>query len=499
MRISYFFIALIFLATNTLKAQSAEQFRSAAASALEAFDTPGFSVGVIKDGKVVLSEGFGTRTLGKQESVDGSTIYAIASNSKAFISTAIARLHVEGKLDLDKPVQTYLPYFKLYDEYVSQHTTVRDLLCHRVGLGTFSGDAIWYKSEKSASDIIKQIQYLPQAYEWRSGYGYTNLMFITAGEVIKAVTGQGWSEYIRENFLTPLQMDRTQTTVAALVDMANVATPHITHRDNLPIAMVPWEAAGAAGGILSSTDDMLKWLDIQLNPDRAEMKGIFPKSARDQTMKPHNPIGGDNFYSAGLGWFLYVKNGQKMVTHGGGYDGMYSRVLMIPEQNIGIVVLTNSMTGLSSAVANYIRDSYLGADTSGWLDEAVNREMEGREIWKNKFIEPQSNRIAGTLPSIDKTMMVGKYEDPLYGQISVESDDKEKLSLRFEGAPALSANLSHWHYDTWKIDWDEEHAWFDFGTVQFILDNNRKVKSLQFEVPNDDIFFEEIHMKALEK
>ena len=498
-RIVYFFLASIFLAPFSLQAQSVEQFREAAESALEAFDTPGFSVGIIKDGKVVLSEGFGTRTMGKQEDVNGSTLYAIASNSKAFISTAIARLHVEGKLDLDEAVQTYLPYFKLYDEYVSQHTTIRDLLCHRVGLGTFSGDAIWYKTEKSAEDIIRQIQYLPQAYEWRAGYGYTNLMFITAGEVIKAVTGQHWSDYIRENFLTPLQMDRTQTTVSALTGMDNIATPHITHRDNLPIAMAPWEASGAAGGILSSTDDMLKWLDVQLNPGVAEDNGIFPKAARTLTMKPHNAIGGDNFYSAGLGWFLYVKDGQRMVTHGGGYDGMYSRVLMIPEKNIGVVVLTNSMTGLSSAVANYIRDTYLDSDTSGWLDRATKQELEGHEIWKAKFIKPQASRISGTTPSIDKTLMIGNYQDPLYGKVSVELKDKGNLSINFKGAPALSAHLSHWHYDTWKIDWNEEHAWFDFGTVQFILDNNRNVKSLQFEVPNDDIFFEEINLNATEK
>jgi CubicO group peptidase (beta-lactamase class C family) len=496
-RITSFLISFLFVITSGLQAQSTEQFHKAAMSALEAFDTPGFSVGIIKDGEVIMSTGFGTRTNNRVEPVDGATIYAIASNSKAFIATAIARLHEEGKLDLDAPVQQYLPYFKLYDGYVSQHTTVRDLLCHRVGLGTYSGDALWYKSEKSAEEIIKQIQHLPQAYEWRAGYGYTNLMFITAGEVIKAVTGQRWSEYVQSNFLDPLKMNRTQTSVRKLTGLDNIATPHITHRDNMPIAMAPWEASGAAGGILSSTDDMLKWLNVQLNPGKAEEAGIFSKAARNQCMTPHNAIRKDNFYSAGLGWFLYMKGSQTIVTHGGGYDGMYSRVIMIPEMNIGIVVLTNSMTGLSSAVANYIRDSYLELETTDWLEKAIKAEEASRTKWQDKFTGPKEKRVLGTSSTVEHTEIIGKYYDPLYGNIEVSSDNKGVLTLDFEGAPALSTTLSHWHYDTWEIKWEEEHAWFDFGTVQFILDNNQKVSSLLFHVPNDDIFFEEIHAKAI--
>ena len=163
-------------------AQTATEFRAAAQAALEAFEVPGFSVGIIKDGEIVMAEGFGTRTAGKAEKVDGNTLFAIASNTKAFVASSIVKLHLEGKLDLDAPVRDYLPYFQVYDAYVSDHMIVRDLLCHRAGLGTFSGDVIWYKSALSAEQVIRQIMHLPQAYEWRAGYGYSNLMFITAGE-----------------------------------------------------------------------------------------------------------------------------------------------------------------------------------------------------------------------------------------------------------------------------------------------------------------------------
>ncbi len=314
---------LLWCCSTLLVAQTREQIVHDAQAALAAFDTPGFAVGVIKDGKVLVSQGFGTRTVGQQQPVDGATLFAIASNTKAFIGTAITKLHLEGKLDLDAPVQTYLPYFRLYDPYVSSHTTVRDLLCHRVGLGTFSGDAIWYKSDKRAEDIIRQIQYLPQAYDWRAGYGYTNLMFITAGEVIRSVTGQSWAAYVRDNFLTPLGMARTQTSVAPLATIGNVATPHVTHRNNLPLQMAPWEASGAAGGIISSSDDMLKWLQAQLQQGQVAGKEIFPEEVQQQTWKIHNASGGRlSFASIGLGWFLYEREGYAVVTHGGGYDGM---------------------------------------------------------------------------------------------------------------------------------------------------------------------------------
>ena len=474
-----------------ISAQDVGVIRQAALEALENYDVPGFSVGIIKDGEVIMSEGYGVNKINTNVPVDGGTLYAIASNTKAFIATALAKLDKEGKLDLDDPVQKYLPYFELYNEYVSQHTTVRDLLCHRVGLGTFSGDAIWYKSEKSPEQIIRQIKHLPAAYSWRGGYGYTNLMFITAGEVIKAVSGQTWSAYIQQHFLGPLDMSRTQTSVGTLGGLDNIATPHVTHRDNLPIDMANWDTPGAAGGILSSTDDMLKWMQVQLDPDVAEEKNIFPKAARNTCMTPHNPLNRNNFYSAGLGWFIYHREGHTVVTHGGGYDGMYSRVILVPDQKLGIVVLSNSMTSLPARLANYIRDTYLDIDTEGWLAQAAESEESSRKQWAEKFVKAHEHRDLDTNPTISKSQMVGAYQDPLYGEITIDLSD-DHLELHFTHAPSLSASLSHWHYDTWKLDWKEEHAWFDFGTVQFLLDNNREVKGLEFYVPNDDIFFEEI-------
>lgn len=475
-----------------LSAQTPVEIRAAAEAALKAYDVPGFALGVIKDGEVVLAEGFGTRTAGKKEPVDEHTLFAIASNTKAFVSTSIVKLHLEDKLDLDAPVRDYLPYFRVYDDYVSNHMMVRDLLCHRAGLGTFSGDVIWYKSALNAEQVIRQIRYLPQAYEWRAGYGYSNLMFITAGEVIRTVTGKSWAEYVRENFLAPAGMERTQTSVTPLAKMDNVATPHLSRHDNQPIPYVNWDNMGAAGGIVSSAQDMLQWMNVQMNDGQMNGKEIFPTKLTDITWLPHNPLaGGTSFTSAGLGWFLRMREGHRLVNHGGGYDGMYSQVMMAPDDKLGVVVLTNSMTGLSSALANYIINSYLGISTEEWLEKSIERQKTGDEEWDQRHQSRLDARVMDTKASLPLDGYTGTYDDPMFGEIEISLADGQ-LQLGFTGAPQLNATLSHWHYDTWLIEWKETHAWFDFGTVQFTLDNNRKVTGLRFDVPNDDIFFHEI-------
>lgn len=484
------FVTLFFV--TDIQSQSVEQFRTAAQEALEAFEVPGFSVGIIKDGKVVLAEGFGTRTAGKEETVDEHTLFAIASNTKAFVSTSIVKLHEEGKLDINKPVRDYLPYFQLYDEYVSSHMMVRDLLCHRAGLGTFSGDFMWYKSDLPAESVLRRIHHLPQAYEFRAGYGYTNLMFITAGEVIKAVTDQTWAEYVQANFLTPLGMTRTQTTVSNLANMDNVATPHLTRNDNETIPYVNWDNMGAAGGIVSSASDMLRWMKLQMNKGQKDKQSIFPENVTNSTWRPHNPLrGGANPTAAGLGWFVSSLDGHLIVNHGGGYDGMYSQVKMAPDDQLGVVVLTNSMTGLSSTLANYIINTYLGRDTEGWLKKAVERQVRGKQNWDKRRQEREEARVEGTRTTHDLSAYTGTYHSPTMGDITIEAV-AGKLELHFADSPKLDATLSHWHYDTFRINWQETHAWFDFGTLQFELDNNLKVSGLSFDVPNDDIFFHEI-------
>lgn len=461
---------------------------------------PGLSVALVKDGEVIFNKSYGTLSVDGKTAVDENSLFAIASNTKAFISTALAVLVDEGKIDWDDQVTDYLPDFKMYDPYVTAEITIRDLLCHRAGLGTFSGDVIWYKSEKPASEIIKQIRHVPQAYSFRSGYGYSNLMFITAGEVISAVTGKSWDMYVKETFFEPLGMSRTVTSTSALEKMKNVATPHKSVDGiNTPIKWVNWDNMGAAGGIISSTADMAKWINFNLNRGIIGEDTILSPDQQNVLWTIHNSfaltenakewIPGRHFNGYGLGWGLYDYFGRMVVTHSGGYDGMYSRVAMVPDENFGFVLLTNNMTGIITPMMMYLINSVLEEDPEDWSKKYLERE--GDDSVAETIEEIKKVRIEGTQPIVSTEEMTGTYFDPMYGHIFVSNED-EVLRLEFEHAPDLSAELVHWHNDSYEIKWDETHAWFDFGIVTFDSNNQMEVIGLTFQVPNYDIFFHEI-------
>lgn len=274
---------------------------------------PGMSVAIVKDGKVISNRGYGVLKEGEKIRVDKHTLFAIASNTKAFISSAIGILQGEGRLDFKDKVQQYIPEFQLYDSYASAETTIADLLCHRVGLGTYSGDVIWYKSDFTAREVIGKIKYVPQKYSFRGGYGYTNLMFITAGEVIKEASGLSWNLFVKDHFFQPLGMARTITSTDDLEMKGNFASPHKPIKDtNQPIEWVNWDNMGAAGGIISSSEDMTNWLIFQLNNGIWENDTILNPTIQNILWTPHNnyivslkskkDTPGTNFRGYGLGW-----------------------------------------------------------------------------------------------------------------------------------------------------------------------------------------------------
>jgi CubicO group peptidase (beta-lactamase class C family) len=467
------------------------------------WDIPGLSVGIIYRGEIIYSDGVGVIEAGSDTNADGQTLYAIASNTKAFIATSLAILVDEGKIDWKDPVQSYLPGFCLYDPCASEMLTIEDLLCHRAGLGTYGGDVIWYKSNAPANEVIQKVKYLKPAYEFRAGYGYSNLMFITAGEVIHSVTGQTWSNYLEQKIFSKLKMERTITSTKLLPQLQNVATPHKPlSGKNMPIAWTNWDNMGAAGGIISCTDDMLKWLSVQLSEGITSNDTLFSRSGQIKMWTPHNShivtdrstrLFKDRHFSGyGLGWGISDYSGKKIVSHGGGYDGMYSRVVMVPEDELGIVILTNSMKGISTSLSYQIIDYILDLEAADWDDQYLEWAKGGGERRAKEIISRQNDRLKGTKPSLAPENYAGTYYDPMYGNISIKHTN-QNLEIQFENAPALGAQLSHWHLDVFKIDWNETHAWFDFGTLQFVLDNNGHPKELRFDVPNEDIFFHEIH------
>ncbi len=464
------------------------------------WNTPGMAIGIVKDGRLVFAKGYGEKELGKGAKPDENTLFAIASNSKAFTSAAIALLVQEGKLGWNDKVKDHLTYFELYDPIVTHMTTIRDILSHRVGLGTFSGDVMWYLSELSAEEMIKRAKHIEKAFEFRAGYGYSNVMYITAGEIITKVTGKSWGEFINERFLQPLGMNRSIYLLADLENKGNYATPHgLQAGVNSPIPWANWERVAATGGLISSVNDLSKWLIFNMNNGIWGTDTILSKSSRNLMWTPHNnfaidhtnPAKTSDFSGYGLGWQLSDYKGHFKVSHTGGYDGMISAIQLFPNEKLGIIVLTNGLRAPIGALPNYIADAFLtGKNSKNWSKDM----LASRERWEKadtRIADRKAARVLNTQPTLSKDQMVGTYISPLYGKIEVKQEG-ELLKVIYEHTPSYNCSLRHWHYDTWEIVWDVPQAWFEHGTIKFNYDNNMKVLGLEYDVPNDDIFFEEI-------
>jgi len=466
---------------------------------------PGLAVVIVKDGETVLLNGYGERELGGGEPVDEHTLFAIASNSKAFTSASLAMLVEDGKLSWDDPVRKHLPYFQLYNPYVSQEMRIRDLLSHRSGLGTYSGDLLWYGTSYTAEEVVRRTRFVPLAGAFRASYGYSNLMFIAAGEVVASVSGMSWADFVENRILRPLGMNRTVTSVTDLPQMENVATPHKNWTNRLaPIEWYNWDAMAAAGGIISSVSDMAKWFKLQLGHGEVDDLRLFSDASSWEMWSVHTPRAvssgsrsstpSTHFRGYGLGWSLNDYLGRLIVSHGGGYDGMFSRVVLVPEENLGIAVFTNSMTSVTTAITNSILDAYLGGAEQDWSRSmlvnwrSARREFEARQ---DRFTE---ERVEGTSPSLSLGDYSGTYGGPMYGDATVGLEDGG-LVLRLLPNPELVADLTHLHHDTFLIEWRNTFAWFGMGAATFLLDPYGRVTEVKLAVPNDDLWFHALELK----
>ena len=469
---------------------------------------PGFAIAIIKDDKVVFSKGYGVRQKGSTDPVDAQTLFAIASNTKAFTAAALAKLVDDGSLQWDDPVRKHLPSFELYDRYISADMTIRDLLCHRSGLGTFSGDLLWYGTAFSPQQVLEKARHLPQAGKFGRSYGYSNLMYLAAGEVITSVTGVNWGFFIQREILDPLNMKRTFTSTQALDGQSNVATPHKTTRHTVtPLTWVNWDTMAAAGGLISCTDDMTRWIRTQLNHGKMLDDGVlFSTTANREMWKPHTLINvsdaykrkypSTHFRAYGLGWSMRDFKGYKLLEHGGGYDGMFSRVVLVPEDKLGMVVLTNSMTSLPLVACNRVLDEFLGGTKTDWNSILLKEFHEDRENFESRIANAMKPRLQGTEPSLPLAKFSGEYRDVMYGLGIVSLNDNE-LNLRFEVAPKMVATLSHMHQNTFALHWKEEHAWFGGGNIQFLTNAKAEITGFRLDIPNDDLWWSEFDFKRV--
>ena len=428
------------------------------AKALKDWNVPGMSVAIVKDGKIVLMKGYGVREIGKPEPADENTLYAIASISKAFTTTTFAMLEQEGKLSLDDKVRKHLPYFELYNPYVSQDAAIRDLLCHRLGYATFSGDVIWYLSDKlTAEQIVRNAKHLPQSYPYRAGYGYCNVMYIAAGEVMNKASGMTWHEAVKTKIFDQLGMSRTITSIKDLDKKGNYAAPHgMIANEQKSIPWEDWSIIAPTGGIISSAKDMANWMLFNLNYGIWGKDTLLSKQLFNTLWTPHNTFvvdhtdaNNDNHFRAyGLGWNLMDYKGKLRVGHTGGYSGMVSNLALIPDEKLGIVVLTNSneAPGLMIAIVNHTIDAYLGKVTKDWSADMLKLFADFKNNNDTRVKERETSRVANTSPSLPAERLVGIYDADIYGTIEVKQE-QGKLRLYFEHSNRFNATLEHWQYD----------------------------------------------------
>jgi CubicO group peptidase (beta-lactamase class C family) len=472
----------------------------------EDWKIPGMAVAIVKDDKVIFQKGYGVRDIGKPEPVDENTLYAIASNSKAFTTASLAILIDEGKIGgWDDKVSKYLPEFQMYDPYVTSEMTIRDLVSHRSGLDTFSGDLLWYDTTYSTDEILRRVRYLKPVRGFRAGYGYQNLMFIAAGRIIEKVSGKPWSAFIKERILTPLGMTRTTTTVRDLKE--NYAAPHNESGGKglraLPLGNI--DSGIGLAGLNSSVSDMAKWLRLQLGRGTFEGKEIFKRERSGEMWQqnifipvnafPQKDAPMQMFNGYGLGWFVNDYRGRKLVSHTGGLDGMITQTAMMPSENLGLVVLTNSETGAIGIMRNKILDVFLDAPKRDWNAEALDRAKQGkvREDAENK--KADDSRVRNTKPSLALKDYAGTYSGEMYGDVTVTEEDG-KLVMRLNPAPNFVADLEHWHYDTFQIKWRSSVNYnFPRGWVTFTIDKSGKTDQLKIDQPNNDFWFYELELK----
>lgn len=417
--------------------------------ALAEWRIPGAAVCVVKDGKVVVMKGYGVKELGGNDKVDENTLFMIGSNSKAFTATAVAMLSAEKKLSLDDNVTKWIPEFKLNNKAAGEQAIIRDLLCHRIGFRTFQGDFTYWTSNLTRSEVIEKMGHIKATYPFRTTWGYTNAAFLTAGEIIPKASGLTWEDFVTTRIFKPLGMDRTLALSKDLPAATNKCAAHTIADGKLikiPYCLI--DNLAPAGSISSSVNDMSKWVMMQLANGKYEGKEIVPASAIAQTRTPHSILGnGGSLYNKGhfalygLGWFLEEYSGRKIVSHTGGVNGFVTSVTMIPEENLGIIVFTNTDQNVFFEALKWeIMDAYLGNQYRNYSTVyAANFNMQ--QANEEKTEKKYRDSIALKLPtSLPLTAYTGKYFNDVYGDMIVVMEHNE-LRMKFSHHPNMYALL----------------------------------------------------------
>lgn len=450
---------------------------------LKDWDLPGLSVVIVKDGKVVLMKGYGVKDIQSKQPVDENTLFMIASNTKLFTGTSLALLETRGKISLNDKITKYYPDYRLYDSISSRIVTLRDLLSHRIGTKTFQGDFTFWNTNLSRQDIMKRMRLLKPSQTFRQDYGYCNSCFLTAGEVIPKVTGRAWEDFVRDSILRPLGMNQTLVLSTGVEKQPNVAVPYTTSYTGT-LQRVPydnWNNLAPAASIVSNVNELSHWLFMQLDSGRYQGTRVLPWAALQKTRDVNIILSSRksgsrpmHFTGYGLGLFVGDYNGRQIYWHTGGAGGMVSNVCFVPEENLGIAILTNNDNqNFFEALRYQILDAYLGVP---WVNRSRTALASFVPEMKQQVEEIQrwQDRVKGQRPELPVAAYAGVYDNELYGGITI-SQIGEKLRINFGAKPELSATLEYMDQGEWLMRYNNiEYGIFP---VKFEI-NGGKVRSI---------------------
>ena len=498
-------LLVCFVSTTTVAQLSSEKIDFLMTDALTKFKVAGASIAIVKDGKVIHSKGYGVADYTSKKPVNENTNFQIASNTKAFTATALALLEEEGKLKWTDKVKDHIAEFKMYNDYVTEHFNIQDLLTHRSGLGLGVGDLMFFPdgSDFTIKDVVTSFQHFKPTSAFRTQFDYDNLLYIVAGEVIARASGMSYEQFVQKRIIAPLQMNNSFVG-SLLKDKSNLASPHSSESGTIKIIDAYDIGMGsAAGGIYSNVADMSKWMITRLNKGKygTDLKSsLFSLENHYEMWRIHtvteanpNPRYNSHFSGYGLGWFLSDSKGNFRVEHTGGLPGMLSIVTMYPDLNFGIVILTNTEnggSGLFYAVSNTISDSYLGLDDFGWTDKIVDRMNKYRGSGDEVTAKVWAKVEASKNTPLKQEDYIGIYEDKWFGKVEVYRKDNQ-LWMKCHRSKKLNGPMAFYNANTFAIKWEYQAMNCD-AFAMFSLDETGKAQSIKMKgiSPNIDFSFD---------
>ncbi len=448
---------------------------------MESFGVPGLAVAVVQGDQIIYAKGFGTREKGKDQKVDADTIFAIGSTSKAFTGLAIGLLVEDGKLNWDDKVKKHLPDFQMKDPVATEDLMIRDLVSNRTGISGTS-EILWYGTDITRDELVKKLQYVDAEYSIRSHYAYRNVMFVVAGQVIEAVTGESLDNFLKKRIISPLGMNRTATTLKDLPRFHNIASPHLEMQGKIaPIPYRNMDTPLAAGGLFSSVNDMAQWLKLQMETFQTTGDPIVASETLKETHTPHInlDVSHPNFRmfmgapqpqlgAYAMGWLVGDRTGKKMVVHNGAIDGMQAFVGLVPSEKVGVVVLTNfEGHEVHGAILQTILGRLLKEPYYDYFKQAHQMTDAAKAAKKKEADDFYKKQVRGTHPSLDLASYAGAYHNDSFGNIQV-SFNGSALEVVF--SRELVGTLQHFNYDVFQVNFNSpiiQTRWDRPSTLSF--------------------------------